>query len=99
MTDFTNNLIGAQNVYMCQYNGITGKSMSQFVSAKNLALDNKVKQQFNTAIAALQSVTVSFEAAIFTQRIQLQNAMNAIGELHSTLETDVKKLVETYAKD
>lgn len=99
ITDFTNNLIGARNVYLCSYGGTTGKSMSNFVSARNLSLDNKIKDQFAAAISAMGNVTATFEVAIHTQRTQLQAAMDAIMTLQETLDNDLKLYVQTYVTD
>ncbi len=99
ITDFTNNMIGAQNVYLCTYNGQTGNSLSNLVSAKNLALDTKIKTQFAAAISALGNVTLNFEPAIYLQRTQLQNAMTAITTLHATLDGELKTFIQTYVKD
>lgn len=99
ITDFTNNLKGAQNVYLCTYNGASGVSMSKFIAAKNLSLDNKIKDQFAAAITAMGNVTVPFETAIHTQRTQLQNAMNAINALQATMDGDAKTFVQTYVTD
>ena len=99
ITDFTNNMRGAQNVYLCNYNGASGASMSKFIAAKNLSLDNKIKEQFTAAITALGNVTVPFETAIHTQRTQLQNAMNAMNTLQATLDGDAKTYVQTYVTD
>ena len=99
MTDFTNNIKGAQNVYLCTVNGANGSSLSNLVSQKNLSLDNKIKTQFAAAIAALGNVTVSFESALYTQRTQLQTAMTAITNLEETLDGDLKTFIITYVKD
>lgn len=99
ITDFTNNMKGAQSVYLCNYNGSTGASMSKFISARNLALDNKIKEQFAAAITAMGNVTVSFEMAVHTQRTQLQNAMNAMNALQATLDSEAKTYIQTYVTD
>jgi len=99
MTDFTNNIKGAQSVYLCSVNGVTGSSLSNFVAQKNLSLDNKIKTQLTAAIAALGNVTVSFESALYSQRTQLQNAMNAITDLQATIDGDLKTFINTYVKD
>lgn len=99
ITDFINNIKGAQNVYMCSYNGKSGASLSQFVAARNIALDNKIKEQFNTAINALNTVNVTFESAIFTQRTQLQNVMTALSTLETTLENELNPFILTYVTD
>lgn len=99
ITDFTNNLKGAQNVYLCTYNGQSGASMSNFISARNIALDTKIKNQFAAAITALSNISTTFESAIYSQRTQLQNAMNAINELQATLDGEAKLYVQTYVTD
>jgi predicted lipoprotein len=99
ITDFVNNISGSQNVYLCTYNGQSGASLSNLVAAKNLALDNKIKAQFTTAINAIQSVNVNFETAIFTQRTQLQNAMTALNTLQAMLDGDLKDFIQTNIKD
>ena len=99
ITDFTNNLKGAQNVFLCTYNGQSGASMSNFISARNIALDTKIKNQFAAAITALSNISTTFESAIYSQRTQLQNAMNAIYELQATLDGEAKLYVQTYVTD
>ena len=99
ITDFINNIKGAQNVYLCTYNMQTGASMSDFIATRNIALDTKIKNQFNAAITALNNISTTFESAIYTQRTQLQNAMTAINELQATMDEDAKKYVQTYVAD
>jgi putative iron-regulated protein len=99
VTDFTNNLIGARTVYLCNYNGQTGSSMSSYVSARNIQLDNKIKDQFAAAISAMNNITATFEMAVHTQRNQIQAATNAINALQTTLNGDLKTYVQTYGKD
>jgi len=99
ITDFTNNIIGSRAVYLCNFNGQQGLGMSNFVAAKNLDLDNRIKAKYATAISALGNVTATFEVAIHTQRTQLQTAMDAIADLQATLDGDLKTFVQTYVKD
>lgn len=99
MTDFVNNIKGAQNVYLCSVNGQYGAGVSSLIATRNIALDTKIKDKFAAAINALNNVSATFESAIFTQRVQLQNAMNAIDDLKTTLDTDAKAYVQTYVTD
>ncbi len=99
LTDFNYNITGARSVYICNFNGQMGKSLSDMVAARNLALDNKLKQQFGAAIIALNIVSVTFESAIYTQRPQLQSAMAAIRNLQETLDGDLKTFVQTNITD
>lgn len=97
--DFTNNIKGAQAVYLCNYGGQSGISLSDMIATQNIALDNKIKEQFAAAIAALGNVTVPFETAIHIQRTQLQNAMTAITTLQATLDADAKTFVMANVTD
>ncbi len=99
ITDFINNITGAQSVYLCSAYGQKGASISALIAAKNLALDNKLKQQFTAAINSLGNVSVSLETAIYTQRTQLQNAMQAISDLQATLDGSAKPFIQTYITD
>ncbi len=99
MVDFRNNIIGAQNAYLCTFNGQQGASISNFVAMHNIALDNKIKQEFSAAIQALNNVNVTFETAIFLQRTQLQSAMNALNALQATLDSDLTIYIQSYVRD
>ncbi len=99
MIDFRNNIIGAQNAYLCTFNGAQGASISDLVAMHNISLDNTIKTQFTTAINALNNVTGTFETAIFTQRTQLLSAMTALNTLQATLDGDLQTYIQTYVKD
>ena len=93
ITDFTNNIRSAQNVYLGKY--ITdGKGLEDLVRENNLSLDGTIKTKFNNAIASLNAITVPFGQAISTQRVQVENAIAAINDLKSTLETDLLAYVQ-----
>ena len=93
ITDFTNNIISVENVYSGKY--ITqGKSLEDFVKFYNLSLDSDIKLKINNAKSALQSITVPFGQAIFTQQTQVTNAQQAINDLRSVLENDLTQLVK-----
>lgn len=99
MTDFKSNIIGAQNVYLCTFNGSTGASLSSFVAQKNISLDNSIKAQFQAAINALNNVSGTFEYAVWNERTQLLAAMTALNTLQATLDGDLKTHIQTYVKD
>ena len=97
-TDFTNNIIGLQNVYMGTYGGHTGHSLHHLVSAKNGSLDNEIQSQINTAIASLQTLDQNYGVAIFTQQGQIIATQQAINDLHDKLDL-LMQFVETYIND
>jgi len=89
MTDFKNNIAGAYNIYLGKYSE-QGTGLSNIVASMNKDLDNQVKQKFQNAINAFATINGSFEQAIFNQRVQLQDLMNAIGAVRNILEDELK---------
>lgn len=96
LIDFKNNIIGAQNVYL-GLNG--GKGLSDLVAAKNKSLDNTIKGLFATAINSFDNITLTYEKAIWDQRVQCQQTMDALIALKDALEGDLTSFVTTYIKD
>lgn len=95
ITDFTNNLISVQNIYLGKY--ITdGVGLTDFVSETNLSLDNTIKSKITNAITKLQAISDPFGQAITTQSTLVQNAIDAINDLKSTLETELLPHVQQY---
>ncbi|SFV30543.1 imelysin family protein [Thermoflavifilum thermophilum] len=99
MQDFVNNIIGARQVYLCDYGAKDGKGLSDLVALHNVALDNQIRQQFATAIQALQQVTLPFEQAIYLQRTQLSQAMEALANLEAILSGPLQDYLQQYVKD
>lgn len=99
ITDFKNNLIGLQNVYLGQYNGKTGLGLKDLVAAKNKALDNKIQSQITAAINSFDNITDTYGKAITTQRTQIQATMAALATLNTTLEDELKPFVIQYITD
>lgn len=99
IADFRNNIIGAQNVYLCTYGGASGKSLSALIAAKNISLDNQIKTQFTAAINSFNSISVSFEQGIYIQRTQIQNCITALNALSTTLDGQLLPFIRQYIKD
>lgn len=97
--DFRNNIIGARNVYLCQYNNVTGKSLSDLVRANNAALDQEIKQKFDVAINSFDGITTTFEQAIFTQRVQVQNTINTLTSLKESVDGKLIPHIRQYVLD
>ena len=94
--DFKNNMIGIQNVYM----GLTGgKGLKDIVAAKNKSLDNTLQSKINAAIHSFDNITVNYEEAIFSQRVQVQQTMNALADLKETLESSLVPFIQTNIVD
>lgn len=95
ITDFTNNIRSVEIAYKSHYTA-DGKGLEDFVRAYNLSLDNTIKTQIATAIAALQNITAPFGNAISTQPQQVEAAMTAINNLKETLEGQLLPLVQLH---
>lgn len=93
MIDFRNNVLGIQNVYLGRYAGTQVKGIKDLVAAKNKLLDNKIQNQIASALAAFDNVTLPFEQAIFTQRVQVQHVMDVLALLQTTLEAELRPFV------
>ncbi len=94
--DFKNNIIGIQNVYL-GLNG--GKGLKDIVAAKNKSLDNTLQSKITAAIKSLENITVNYEEAIITQRVQVQQTMNAVADLKETLENSLVPFIQVNILD
>ncbi len=94
MIDFTDNIKGVMNVYQGKYNGVDGIGIEDWMQQNNAQLDGKIKNAYTNAINAMNSVTVKFGDAITSQKVQLQNAMTAIGALKTVLEDEALPFVK-----
>ena len=96
LTDFKNNIIGLQNVYLGT-NG--GKGLKDLVAVNNKALDNKIQSQITTAINSIRNISGFYEEAIITQRVQIQQSMQALATLKSTLDEELLPFINQNVKD
>lgn len=99
VVDFKNNIIGARNVYLCNYGSATGKSLSDLVKVNNAALDQEIKQKFEVAINSFDGITTTFEQAIYIQRNQVQNTLTALGSLKESIDGKLVPYIQQYVKD
>jgi predicted lipoprotein len=100
LTDFKNNIIGAQQVYL-GLNG--GKGFKDLVAAKNKDLDNKIQAAFTAAINSFDNISGSdnmrFEVAIYQRRTQIAATLAALNALQALLEDDLITFIQTNIKD
>jgi predicted lipoprotein len=97
--DFKNNIIGLGNVYNGIFSGSSGKGITNVIAAKNVSLDNKIRQQITAAINSFDAITLSYEEAIFNQRTQINNTRTALATLQATLEDELKPFIIQYITD
>lgn len=97
MTDFTNNIKGVQNVYLGKF-AADGKGLEDMVRTYNLQLDGDLKLKMSTAIESLGKISVPFGEAIVSQKTQVQNAIDAINALKTSLENDLLPFVQEHSR-
>jgi len=100
LTDFKNNIIGLQQVYM-GLNG--GKGLKDLVAAKNAQLDQNIQTAIASAVSSFDNISGSggehYEEAIFDKRMQIQQTMSQLNALQTLLENDLTNFIKTYVKD
>lgn len=95
IVDFINNIRGVENVYLGRYT-TDGVGLEDLVREHDLQLDNTIKQQLASSIAALGTITVPFGEAIIDQPVQVQQAIDAINALATTLDHELLQLVQQH---
>jgi uncharacterized iron-regulated protein len=91
--DFQDNIRSILHIYTGDYGTSTGAGLDELVRAQDAALDTRVRQQIDAAIAAIGNIPGTFTAAIFTQRAAVQAAQEAVRTLQQTLEAEVAPLL------
>jgi predicted lipoprotein len=98
VADFRNNIVGLQNVYLGKYK-VDGRGLNDLVSSKNISLDNTIQSQITAAINSFNNITLPYEQAIISQRVQCQQTMTALETLKETLETQLSPFLVQYIQD
>ncbi len=98
VADFRNNIIGLQNVYLGRYK-TDGVGINDLVAAQNKSLDNTIQSQITAAINSFNNITLPYEQAIISQRVQCQQTMTALATLQQTLETQLQPFLVQYIQD
>lgn len=92
LTDFKNNIRSIQNSYINGYDGSTpGASLSDYVAEQDADLDAEVKAKIEASIAALNDIPEPFRNNLDNDA-KTGAAMDAINELQTVLQNDIKKL-------
>jgi putative iron-regulated protein len=91
--DFTNNINSVANIYFGRYKK-DGAGIEDIVRESNLALDKKMKEKMNAALASLNKFTVSFGYAIEHDQTLITNAQAAINDLKDVIEKDLMPYIQ-----
>lgn len=99
LNDFKNNLLSVRNAYLGEVPeaGTQGSSLSDVVAAMQPDLDQKVKQQLEDAINAVNAIPSPIEQNITNEaaRAQIEAAQDEILTLFTTIEEEVLPLVQS----
>lgn len=98
-TDFTNNITGAQNVYLGGYDDQQGIGLSAFVQVYNKDLDARIKSKFTEVINNLKNYNVPYGEAIVNNRSQIQASIDLLEGLKTILENDLVNLIQLQVKN
>lgn len=98
LTDFYNNILSVRNIYYGMYQA-DGKGLEDLIRSQNLSMDAEIKVRIQSALNALNNVTVPFGEAITSQQTQLYQAIESINSLGSYLDETVLPFVQTVVVD
>ncbi len=98
IADFTNNIIGVQNVYTGKYVD-QGRSLYELVSAKNISLANKIQSQINASLSAMDKIDRNFGKAIFTHPSQIRETQSALNTLSATLGEELLDFINQNIRE
>lgn len=103
LTDFTDNIIGVQNVYRGEFDGAADKiGIINFVSASDSTLASRVDDEIAAAIEAIIAIAgnndMPFRQAISDTegRVRIQAAIDALATVQASLENDVLTLLSDW---
>jgi predicted lipoprotein len=103
LADFTNNIIGVQNVYRGEFeDAADAQGIIDFVDAADSELASRVDEEIATAIANIQAIAGSddlpFRQAIgdADARVRIQTAIDSLTLLQASLENDVLPLLNEW---
>lgn len=99
ITDFRDNIIGVENVYLGKFGTGDGKGLNELVASGNISLDNTIQAKITAAINSFNNITVNYEEAIINQRVQCQQTMDALAILKDLLENELKPYIIQNIKD
>jgi putative iron-regulated protein len=98
LTDMKHNVEGSQNVYLGRFlDGKTsGMGLTNHIVQVNPTVDQKVKQQFQIALDALNKIPEPFEKSVVDPQhaSAIKAAQNAVRTLADTLDQEVKPLIK-----
>ncbi len=97
LVDFTNNIQGVMKLYQGDFNQ-DKLGIEDLVKEYNLSLDQEFKAKHQAAIASLQSISVPFGEAIFSQQLLVQQAIDNINSLEEVITQKIRPFILQYVQ-
>lgn len=100
LTDFTNNVRSALNVYTGSYNGAAGPGLRDVIARSNPALAAQIEQRLNNTMAMIQGIAgpegLDFRQAIFNPagRARVEAVMADMANLKTFLERQMTPILD-----
>ncbi len=93
--DFADNIRSIRNIYFGALNGgHSPESIHGIVEERNPALNARIDEEIDAAIAAIEGIPGTFTTAIFDQPAKVQDAQNKVRDLLETLQSDLLPFVQ-----
>jgi predicted lipoprotein len=92
--DFANNIRSISNVYNGKFN-ISGLGIYDIIKEKNSTLADRLNTEISDAITAVESIPGTFSSAVTSQSITVTNAKNKITIIKTTLESEIKSVINS----
>ncbi|WP_053992776.1 imelysin family protein [Mangrovimonas sp. TPBH4] len=87
--DFANNMRSIQNVYLGDYNGVSGYGITNIVAGENSSLDTQIKDAIADAVEAIENIPGTFTEAIYDSRNAVELAQEKVLELQNLLDSQL----------
>ncbi|SDQ96953.1 imelysin family protein [Flagellimonas zhangzhouensis] len=87
--DFANNIRSIQNIYLGDYDGNSGKGITDVIVTVDAGLDAEVKAAITAGITSIEAIPGTFTDAIVDNRSEVENAQEKVLELLTLLESRI----------
>lgn len=90
--DFANNVRSISNIYNGKFN-IGGLGIYDIVKTKDEALANRLNNEINEAITAIDNIPGTFSEAVFNSQSAVNEAKDKVTVIQNTLESEILPLI------
>jgi uncharacterized iron-regulated protein len=90
--DFANNIRSIANIYNGKFN-INGLGIYDIVKDSDEALANRLNDELNEAITAIDNIPGTFSDAVFNSKVAVNEAKDKITVIQTTLESEILPII------